>query len=162
MWAVARTSEAAVTGSPIRRALADQSRHIDSLDSWKAIRAWFDSLVEFQLNRRALGGCAIGSLVPQLAETDEQARRVLVDAFERWEAYLREGLRSMQRQGKIDARADPRVLATATMSSIQGGFLLTQVRRDPSQLAIALDAAYAHLRAQAPRGRRRGRHRAER
>jgi hypothetical protein len=32
------------------------------------------------------------------------------------------------------------------MASIQGGFLLTQVRRDPRQLRVALDAARANLR----------------
>ena len=32
------------------------------------------------------------------------------------------------------------------MASIQGGLLLTQARRDPGQLAIPLDAAYAYLR----------------
>jgi hypothetical protein len=32
------------------------------------------------------------------------------------------------------------------MASLEGGLLLTQLRRDPAQLAVALDAAYAHLR----------------
>ena len=118
-------------------------------DSWKAIRAWLDSMVELQVERRGCGGCPIGTLVPQLGETDEQARRALADSFTRWEAYLRDGLRAMQDNGKLDRRADPDALATATMASIQGGLLLTQARRDPGQLAIALDAAYAHLRAHA-------------
>jgi TetR/AcrR family transcriptional repressor of nem operon len=52
----------------------------------------------------------------------------------------------MRDQGKLDRRADPDELATATMAAIQGGLLLTQIRRDPDQLAVALDAAYAHLR----------------
>jgi TetR/AcrR family transcriptional regulator, transcriptional repressor for nem operon len=55
----------------------------------------------------------------------------------------------MQAQGKLDRRADPAELATAAMAAIQGGLLLTQTRRDPGQLAIALDAAYAQLRAHA-------------
>jgi len=52
----------------------------------------------------------------------------------------------MQKAGKLDRRADPDELATATLAAIQGGLMLTQTRRDPSQLAIALDAAYSHLR----------------
>ena len=32
------------------------------------------------------------------------------------------------------------------MAAIQGGLLLTKTRRDPQQMRIALDAAYAHLR----------------
>lgn len=118
-------------------------------DSWAAIRAWLDSMVQLQIERRGCGGCPVGSLVPQLAETDRQAREALAAAFARWEALLGDGLRSMQRRGKLDPRADPAELATATMAAIQGGLLLTQTRRDPRQLAIALDAAYAHLRAHA-------------
>jgi hypothetical protein len=52
----------------------------------------------------------------------------------------------MKARGKLDRGADPAELATATMASIQGGLLLTQVRRDPSQLRIALDAARTNLR----------------
>jgi TetR/AcrR family transcriptional repressor of nem operon len=119
------------------------------LSSWKAIRSWFDALVELQVERRACGGCPIGTLVAQLAESDQQARRELASAFDRWQTHLRDGLRSMQQSGKLDAGADPDALATATLSTIEGGLLLTQARRDPTQLATALDAAYAHLRAHA-------------
>jgi TetR/AcrR family transcriptional repressor of nem operon len=119
------------------------------LDSWKAIRSSFDSLIALQEERRACGGCPIGTLVGQLAEVDEQARLALVDAFARWEARLRDGLRSMQLQGKLDAAADPGNLAAATLAAIQGGLVLTQTRRDPGQLAVALAAAYAHLRSYA-------------
>jgi AcrR family transcriptional regulator len=121
------------------------------LDSWNAIRSSFDSLVELQEERRACGGCPLGTLVGQLAEADEDARLALAESFARWEARLRDGLRSMQLRGKLDGSADPNELATATLAAIQGGLVLTQTRRDPAQLAIALDAAYSHLRAHAPR-----------
>lgn len=132
--------------------LAAQEPHLSSLDSWKAIRAWLDSLVELQQQAGARGGCAIGSLVGQLAETDEQARQLLADGFARWEAPLRQGLYSLQERGKLDLKADPDRLATATLAAIQGGLVLTQTRRDPQQLAIAVDAAYDHLRSYATAG----------
>jgi TetR/AcrR family transcriptional regulator, transcriptional repressor for nem operon len=118
-------------------------------DSWKALRLWLDSMVELQVARRACGGCPVGSLVPQLAESDSEARLALAASFMRWEALIGEALRSMQEKGKLDPRADPDELATATLAAIQGGLLLTQTRRDPGQLSIALDAAYAHLHAHA-------------
>jgi len=126
-----------------------QEPHLSSLDSWKAIRAWLDSLVQLQVAGRGRGGCPIGSLVGQFAETDEQARRLLSDSFARWEQPLRQGLCSMKKRGKVDRTADPDRLATATLAAIQGGLVLTQTRRDPGQLAIALEAAYAHLRSHA-------------
>jgi AcrR family transcriptional regulator len=129
--------------------LVAQEPHLGSLETWKAIRAWLDALVQLQVSVGARGGCPVGSLVGQLAETDEKTRSVLADAFARWEEPLRRGLRSMQERGKLDRKADPDRLATATLASIQGGLVLTQSRRDPGQLAVAVDAAYAHLRAHA-------------
>jgi TetR/AcrR family transcriptional repressor of nem operon len=119
------------------------------LDGWRAIRSWLDSLVALQVERRACRGCPIGALVGQLAESDEQARLALAAAFDQWEARLRDGLRSMRRAGKLDPGADPDQLATVTLAAIQGGLVLTQSRRDPGQLAAALDAAYVQLRAHA-------------
>lgn len=133
----------AVVAHNTERVLGD----LEPVDGWKAIRSWFDSLVELQVRRRACGGCPIGSLVPQLAESDEEARLALANSFARWEAHLRAGLSSMHAHGKLAPGADPDQLATATMAAIQGGLLLTQTKRDPGQLAVALDAAYAHLRA---------------
>jgi hypothetical protein len=52
----------------------------------------------------------------------------------------------MKARGKLRNDANPAALATATMASIQGGLLLTQVRRDPQQLRIALEAARNNLR----------------
>jgi len=129
--------------------LEAQEPHLYSLESWKAIRAWLDALVELQVTAGARGGCPVGSLVGQLAEADEQTRNVLADAFARWEEPLRRGLRSMQERGKLDRRAQPDRLATATLAAIQGGLVLTQSRRDPGQLAVAVEAAYAHLRTHA-------------
>jgi TetR/AcrR family transcriptional regulator, transcriptional repressor for nem operon len=129
--------------------LEAQEPHLYSLESWKAIRAWLDALVELQVTAGARGGCPVGSLVGQLAEADEQTRSVLADAFARWEEPLRRGLRSMQERGKLDRRAQPDRLATATLAAIQGGLVLTQSRRDPGQLAVAVEAAYAHLRTHA-------------
>ena len=56
----------------------------------------------------------------------------------------------MQADGKVRHSADPARLATATLAAIQGGLVLTQTRRDPQQLRIALDAAYAYLRSCLP------------
>jgi hypothetical protein len=93
-----------------------------------------------------VGGCPIGSLAGELAETDDVARQALAAGFDRWEEPLREGLEKMRSDGKLRRSADPVRLATATLAAIQGGLVLTQTRRDPQQLRIALEAAYAYLR----------------
>jgi TetR/AcrR family transcriptional regulator, transcriptional repressor for nem operon len=116
------------------------------LSSWTAISSWFDDLVQLQVARHAVGGCPIGGLASQLAETDELARHALAAGFDRWEEPLRDGLEKMRSRDKLRRGADPAQLATATLAAIQGGLVLTQTRRDTQQLRIALDAAYGYLR----------------
>ena len=135
----------AVIDRTVEQVLGAQPR-LTNLSSWAAIAAWFDDLVQLQVNRHAIGGCPIGSLAGELAETGEEARMELAAGFDRWEAPLRDGLRQMQADGKVRRSADPARLATATLAAIQGGLVLTQTRRDPQQLRIALDGAYAYLR----------------
>jgi TetR/AcrR family transcriptional regulator, transcriptional repressor for nem operon len=124
----------------------DSQPGLADLSSWKAIRVWLDDLVALQVERDAVGGCPIGGLVSELAERRDDARRDLAEGYARWEAPLREGLEAMQRRGELRPGADPTELATATLAAIQGGLLLTQSRRDPHRLRVALDAMYRYLR----------------
>jgi hypothetical protein len=59
------------------------------------------------------------------------------------------GLERMQERGRLSATADPASPGIATMALLQGGLLLTQVRRDPKQLRTALAAARVLLRSAA-------------
>jgi AcrR family transcriptional regulator len=127
-----------------------QQPYLDRLDGWTGVGAWFDAIVADETGRHARGGCPLGSLVAELADSDEQARSLLADAFDEWQGYLSQGLRHMLARGELAADADPERLAAATMASLQGGLLLSQVRRDPAQLRVALDAALAHLHQNRP------------
>ncbi|HUA73051.1 MAG TPA: TetR family transcriptional regulator [Solirubrobacteraceae bacterium] len=139
----------AVVAATTTAVLETQNDHLGRLESFAAIAAWFDSLVALQEAREARGGCPIGSLVGQLAERDERARVALETSFEDWQGHLTSGLSRMRERGELTPDADPVRLATATMASVQGGLLLSQVRRDPGQLRTALDAAMIALRAAA-------------
>jgi len=136
----------AVVEATCEAVLGGQAELFEQLDSWEGIAHWFQALVEIQRRRHARGGCPIGSLAGQLAERDPQARTAIADGLDRWESYVREGLIRMQRAGELAPDAHPAALATATMATLQGGLLLSQVRRDPEQLRTALDAAWELLR----------------
>jgi TetR/AcrR family transcriptional repressor of nem operon len=111
------------------------------LDSLDGIDRWFAAAVAVNTDHDGVGGCPVGSLVSQLAEHDEQTRAILVAAFARWEAPLIAGLVRMQQRGELRADASPTCLADVIMAAMQGGALLSQVRRDSNQLARALAGA---------------------
>jgi AcrR family transcriptional regulator len=121
--------------------VAGQAELFTQLDTIDGLRAWSEALVTLQRARHAKGGCPIGSLAGQLAEQDEGARLALADGLDRWESAIREGLERMAARGELRAGADSGALAQNTLAAVQGGLLLTQVRRDPDQLQLALDGA---------------------
>ena len=133
MRTVARTASDDVLGG--------QAELFAQLDTIDGLRAWTDALVTLQRTRHAKGGCPIGSLASQLAERDEGARLALADGLDRWESAIREGLERMAARGELRPDADPDALAQRTLATVQGGLLLTQIRRDPNQLRSALDGA---------------------
>lgn len=133
MRAVARAASDQVVGGQ-----TDLFARLDTIDG---LRAWTDALVTLQQTRNARGGCPIGSLAGQLAEHDEAARLELADGLDRWETAIRQGLERMAARGELRPGADPVALAQNTLAAVQGGLLLTQVRRDPDQLRRALDGA---------------------
>jgi TetR/AcrR family transcriptional repressor of nem operon len=112
---------------------------LSRLDSVEALRAWRDVAVGLQRRLRCQGGCPIGSLASELADVDPDARADLAAGFARWEAAIRDGLRAMHGRGELGRDTDPDRLALAILAALQGGLLLTQLRRDTAPLEAALD-----------------------
>jgi TetR/AcrR family transcriptional regulator, transcriptional repressor for nem operon len=135
----------AVIAYQTEQILDAQQPLLGRLDSMEALRAWRDLLVDLQRERQCEGGCPIGSMAGELSETCPEMRPDLVEGFGRWEAGIRDGLRAMHDRGDLKAEADPDELALATLAALQGGLLLTQVRRETAPLEAALDTVLNHI-----------------
>jgi len=133
----------AVIGHQTDAILAGQQPLLSQLDTIEALRAWRDLLVEIQHQLNCQGGCPIATIGAELAETDPQARGRVADGLARWEAGIRDGLRAMHARGEL--HGDPDDLALATLAALQGGLLLTQIRRESTPLAVALDTIIDHI-----------------
>ena len=93
-----------------------------------------------------LPGCPIGSLASEVAERNEGARLKAAAAFDDWEQLFTDALERMRERGELRADASPAALGTALLAGIEGGMLLSQTRKDPASLNIAVEAALAHTR----------------
>lgn len=110
------------------------------LSSLDGLREWRDWVIDYQRALGCRGGCPIGSLGSELAETEPQARDQVAAGMKRWEAAIQHGLREMHADRKLVADADPDKLAVALLAALQGGLLLAQIERDTKPLEAALDA----------------------
>ncbi|CAL9322892.1 hypothetical protein SUDANB148_06607 [Streptomyces sp. SudanB148_2056] len=123
---------------------------LQRLDSFEALEAWRDAIVQAQHARRCKGGCPIGSLAAELSDADPQARTRLAAGYAQWEGAIRDGLVSMQERGELDEEADADDLSLALLTALQGGLLMTQTRRDTVALEAVLNAMIDRIRCHAP------------
>lgn len=123
-----------------------QQQGLPALDSFDALRAWRDMVVRIVRFADCAGGCPLGALASDLAETDPVARARLAGAFGKWEDMLRDGITTMTARGELRADVPAADLALAMLAGLEGGLLLSQLRRDSRPVEVALDTAIDHLR----------------
>jgi rhodanese-related sulfurtransferase/AcrR family transcriptional regulator len=125
--------------------LAREEQRLARLKSMSGLRRWRDALVQGAALQGGAYGCALGNMVVELSDQDEQARTALSGHFAAWDGLLTAGLRRMQDDGVLPVTADPAALAIGLMAALQGGYLLAQVDHDVAPMATALDMALAHI-----------------
>src|SRR5689334_10455867 len=114
-----------------------------ALGSPKGVEAWRKMVVTGVRSTHGKGGCPLGSLSGQLAESDPEARALLAAGFDQWATAISEGLRSLHADGKLPSDIDPDDLATTLLATLQGGLLLAQVQRSTRPLETAVDTLLA-------------------
>ncbi len=123
-------------------ATVSNQRHAD-LGSVQGVQAWRDMVITAAERVLAKGGCPLGSLGGQLAESDPEARSLIAAGFERWTTEISEGLRSLQASGQLPPSLDPDDLAVTLLATLQGGLLLAQVQRSTRPFETAVDTLLA-------------------
>jgi TetR/AcrR family transcriptional regulator, transcriptional repressor for nem operon len=113
------------------------------LGTTEGIRAWRDMVITAARSAGGKGGCPLGSLGGQLAETDPDARALIAAGFDRWSADIGDGLRALQKAGHLPTGVTPDDLAVTLLAALQGGLLLAQVQRDTRPLETAVDTILA-------------------
>ena len=112
------------------------------LGTAEGMRAWRDMVIAAARGNGGKGGCPLGSLGGQLAETDGEARGLIAAGFDRWSAAIGDGLRVRADAG-LPAGVTADDLAVTLLAALQGGLLLAQVQRDTRPLETAVDTLLA-------------------
>jgi TetR/AcrR family transcriptional repressor of nem operon len=119
------------------------SRNRQALGSANGVEAWRKMVITAAKRTKAKGGCALGSLVGQLAESDPEARALIASGFDQWAAALGDGLRSLHAEGKLPPGVDPDDLAVTLLATLEGGLLLAQAQRSTRPFETAVNTLLA-------------------
>ena len=119
------------------------SRQRHTLGSAKGVEAWRNMVITAARRTKGKGGCQLGSLVGQLAESDPEARALIAAGFDQWATAISDGLRSLHAEGKLPLGIDPEDLATTLLATLQGGLVLSQVQRSSRPFETAVNTLLA-------------------
>jgi TetR/AcrR family transcriptional regulator, transcriptional repressor for nem operon len=137
---------AAVIDFQTENVLGVQQLGLDRIESISDLCRWRDIIVDVVRGLGCAGGCPLGSMANELSETDPVARARLARSFAQWENMIHDGLLTIAARGELPNGTDVNRIALAMLAGIQGGFLLSQVRRNTAPLEAAVDTLIEHLR----------------
>ena len=124
---------------------AQEAAGLHEVSSWEGLQRWCDHFVTATRTTQGAGGCPLGSLVGELADQSEPARRVLEQCFAEWQSYLSEGFAAMRNNGELATQADPAELALTMLSALEGGLLMAQTMRSARPMELTMNMALQHM-----------------
>ena len=77
------------------------------LRSPNGVEAWRKMVITAAKHTKAIGGCPLGSLGGQLAESDPEARALIAAGFDQWAAVIGDALRSLRCREETPVRRRP-------------------------------------------------------
>jgi TetR/AcrR family transcriptional regulator, transcriptional repressor for nem operon len=121
--------------------IVSHQRH--TLESPDGIEAWRKMVIAAAKRTQAKGGCPLGSLVGQLAESEPDARVLIAAGFDQWADAIGDELRSLHADGKLPSGIDPDDLAITLLATLEGGLLLSQALRSTRPFETAVNTLLA-------------------
>ena len=137
---------AAAVGHRCAQVLAGLAQALGGVSSLAGLEQALDGFIA-GFEQTGMPGCPIGTLATEVAGRNEDARLQAAAGFDAWERLLADALERMRQRGELRADAPPAVLATGLLASIEGGMVLSQVRKDMASLRIAVEAGLGQVRA---------------
>ena len=125
--------------------LGVQHLGLDRIESVADLYRWRNIMVDLVRDLGCAGGCPLGSMANELSEADPVARARLARSFAQWENMIHDGLVAIAERGELAEGTDINRIALAMLAGVQGGLLLSQVRRDTAPLEAAVDTMIDHL-----------------
>lgn len=127
--------------------LTQQRRRLEKVDSLRGLELWRDEMVERNALRDGAYGCPLGSIANEIADHDEDTRRIIASHFDEWLQMIIDAIDRLKTNRVLREDADARSLAGGLLAALQGGYLLAKTARDVNLMRVAVDMAIAQVRA---------------
>lgn len=116
------------------------------IKSWKDLEGWFQTYIDFQKSVNNERSCPIGTIGNDISN-DQELLRQDVKFFLQWSrSQMARFFAEKKAAGEMSPSANPDALADFCISIMQGGMLLTKMKRDTDMFENAAAQALAYIR----------------
>lgn len=112
----------------------------------KALVHFFNAALRKHQQTGFVGGCLFGNTALEMADEDQAYADVVSSVFDEWITRIERVIGLAQESGEVRDDLSARCLAQVVVMSIEGGIMLTRLRKDESSLVMCLDVLKTMLR----------------
>lgn len=116
------------------------------IKSWRDFEGWFQQYIDFQESVGCERSCPIGTIGGDLTTKNKKARRDVLQFLEWSRGQLQTFFSERKAAGELIAEAKPRELADFCIAIMQGGMLLSKMRRDTEMFKNSASQAIKYVR----------------
>jgi TetR/AcrR family transcriptional repressor of nem operon len=124
----------------LKRAFANQREGLRQIDKF------LDIILELHRERKCAGGCPMGNMAMEMSDIHEGFRRRFQAVFEGWRLQVAGVLQRAKLSGRLRDDTDPTALAQFIIAGVEGGILLTKVKKDITVLENCFNELKQHIR----------------
>ncbi len=115
-------------------------------DPLTQIDDFLDIILDLHRQRNCLGGCPMGNMAMEMSDIHEGFRKRFQEIFESWRERVAEALLRARESGRLTDNIDPTRLAQFIIAGVEGGILLTKVKKDIKVLENCFAQLKVHIR----------------
>lgn len=107
---------------------------------WDRLTKFFSVALKTHRQTGFVGGCLWGNTALEMSDQSPAFAAKVSDVFDEWTALLADVVRDGQKAGQIRADRTSKELATFIISAIEGGIMLSRLRKSPRPMKNALES----------------------
>ena len=115
-------------------------------DALMELEDFLDIILELHRQRNCSGGCLMGNMAMEMSDIHEGFRSKFQEVFEDWRMRVAGVLQKAKISGQFNDHMDPTRLAQFVVASVEGGILLSKVKKDIKVLENCFKELKTHIR----------------
>ncbi|MCZ7665464.1 MAG: TetR/AcrR family transcriptional regulator [Thermoleophilia bacterium] len=112
----------------------------------EALGRFFGAVLEVHRGVGFVGGCIFGNTALEMGDADAAYGRVVAEVFAQWIERLRLVVSDAQAAGQVRTDLPAGVLAQYIVSSLEGGIMLSRLKKEEGPLASCVECLEIFLR----------------